>query len=108
MFHPYSCFNSYAGSIVIIRSDYFYHDVCVCVSVCVQNYKYVHLEHFKWCISAHLKALDTGIWGVGWEGQLYAMTAVAVYVYMHVFTQVCTLGVCNQFGVSCQSLSNKY
>ena len=72
MFHPSSCVNSYAGLIVITRSDDLYHDVCVCVCVCVcvQNYKYVHLvlEHLKWCISAHLKALDTGIWGVGVRG----------------------------------------
>ena len=66
----------------------------------------MHFEHLQWCISAHLKALDTGMEGGGHK--MYGMTAVAMYVYMHVFTQVCTLAVCNKFGVSCQSLSNKY
>ena len=67
MFHPSSCVNSYAGLIVITRSDDLYHDVCVCVCVCVQNYKYVHLEHLKWCISAHLKAFGHRNLGGGGE-----------------------------------------
>ena len=108
MFHPSSCVNSYAGLIVITRSDDLYHDVCVCVCVCakLQVRASWALEVVYFCPPEGLWTQEFGGWG--WEGQMYAMTVVAVYVYMHVFTQVCTLWVCNQFGVSCQSLSNKY